>query len=118
MLILMSMTSSKFLALEMYQMLGLHCNLEHIFICRIHLCIVTLICHWMKENLPPMQYVYTHTYIYKNNHALIQIPNYVCVHTCAYVDNIPYFLAYKTHWPIRRTLIFSLEILEKIMNVF
>jgi hypothetical protein len=30
----------------------------------------------------------------------------------------PYFPAYKTHRPIRRTLIFSLEILEKITNVF
>jgi hypothetical protein len=30
-----------------------------------------------------------------------------------------YFPAYKTHWPIRCTLIFSLEVLEKIMiNVF
>jgi hypothetical protein len=36
-----------------------------------------------------------------------------------YVLCIPYFPAYKTHRPIKRTLIFSLEILEKIMmNVF
>jgi hypothetical protein len=32
---------------------------------------------------------------------------------------IPHFPAYKTHQPIRRTLIFSVETLEKIMmNVF
>jgi hypothetical protein len=32
---------------------------------------------------------------------------------------LPYFPAYKTHRPVRRALIFSLEILEKIMmNVF
>jgi hypothetical protein len=29
------------------------------------------------------------------------------------VRYVPYFLAYKMHWPIRHTLIFSLEILEE-----
>jgi hypothetical protein len=29
------------------------------------------------------------------------------------VYELPYFLAYKMHQPIRRTMIFSLEILEK-----
>jgi hypothetical protein len=28
-------------------------------------------------------------------------------------EKVPYFLAYKMHQPIRRTLIFSLEILQK-----
>ena len=32
---------------------------------------------------------------------------------------LPYFSDHKTHWTIRRTLIFSLDILEKkMMNVF
>jgi hypothetical protein len=35
------------------------------------------------------------------------------------VHKVPYFPAYKTHRPIRRTMIFSLGILEKkMMNVF
>jgi hypothetical protein len=35
------------------------------------------------------------------------------------IIRLPYFPAYKTHRPIRRTMILSLEILEKIMmNVF
>jgi hypothetical protein len=36
-------------------------------------------------------------------------------HPYVWVHEVPYFLAYKTHRPIRHTLIFSLEILEKIM---
>ena len=37
-------------------------------------------------------------------------------HGCSvrfFVHYLPYFPAHKTHWPIRRTVIFSLEILEK-----
>jgi hypothetical protein len=52
--------------------------------------------------------------------------NYITVELCSewklccswICFSIPYFLAYKTHRPIRSTLIFSFEILEKIMNVF
>ena len=36
----------------------------------------------------------------------------VCVHACVRC-RIPYFLAHKTHLPIRHTVTFSLESLEK-----
>jgi hypothetical protein len=45
-----------------------------------------------------LTFVSTITTSYKNK--------YCCTH-------IPYFPAYKTHRPVRRTVIFSLEILEK-----
>jgi hypothetical protein len=36
-----------------------------------------------------------------------------CIHCSSLSHELLYFPAYKTHWPIRCTMIFSLEILEK-----
>ena len=50
----------------------------------------------------------------------MQVASVYCGSLCSSeVSDIPYFPAHKTHRPIRCTVIFLLEILEKIMmNVF
>jgi hypothetical protein len=43
----------------------------------------------------------------------VPFAGYETLFCCGLSSNVPYFPAYKTHRPIRRTMIFSLGILEK-----